>query len=165
MPSGTSTSIRCSLAPAVTAARSALRARYWRYQRHAQESAKPTAAATTIRPQAVGVSLLSSSFTSASLRDHRGQRGQLRLDLNARAGAREQRRQALGHRHLAPDERLDDLRELRRVRGADEHPAARGAPLGAQALPGLRRGCRVRAPDLPVLLVADADAGADLLIR
>ncbi len=64
----------------------------------------------------------------------------------------------------APDQRLDDLAELRRMRGRHQHPAAAVAALRGQPRIGFGGGGRMRAPDLAELLVAGADARADRLI-
>src|SRR5215469_6303368 len=163
MPSGTSESFTWSAQPAVTSPWSALRARYCRYQRQAQKSRKPSAAAATISSQTIGGSLCSSS-TSSLPQQHLAQRSERCVDLNILRRPREQARQRLRYRDLAPDERLDDLAELRGVCGRHEHPASLAPPCWRQPLPGFRRGGGVWAPHLAILAIACADAGADLVI-
>src|SRR5215469_16145915 len=162
MPSGTSVPTRWSAVPSVIAACRALRARYWRYQRHAQNSRKPSAAAATITIQAAGGNLLSSS--TSLLPQHRAQCRKCGVDLNILRRAGEQARQGFGYRHLAADQRLDDLAELGGVRGRHEHPAPLAAARGRKAVPGFRRGGRVRAPDLAVVAITRLDPRADLII-
>src|SRR4029077_18104736 len=153
MPSGTRASIRWSVAPAVTALRSALRALYLRYQRHNSDSPKPNATAPATSTQTIGGNWLSSS-TSVPLFKKRAQRAQVRVDFNTLRRPREQFRERLRHRHRSPDERLADPAELGRVRRRHQPPPPLTAGLRRQPLPRLRGGCGVRAPDLAESAVA-----------
>src|SRR6185312_1790820 len=168
MPSGTSTSTAWSDPAAMTARRSDLRARYWRYQRHSQEMPNPSAAAIAMRAHAVGGSLAMSS-TSTTLRSRTVpqrtlQRCQLGIDLGALRRPCKQLGERLRHGHLAADQRLDDLAEFRRMRRRYQQPAAAVAALSRQPRVSLGGGGGVRAPDLAELLIARAYAGADGLI-
>ena len=121
---------------AVTAARSALRARYWRYQRHAHEQREAQrGGAARSAPRRSG-SACSAHPRQAFSSRARAQRAQVGVDLGTLRRPREQRRKALGHRHLRARS------AARRSRGnlagcavATSTQRPRGAPRLAAAAP------------------------------
>src|SRR5579863_6536244 len=168
IPSGTSTSMTWSDPVAVTAIRNDLRWLYCRYQRHSHETPNPSPAAAAMRTQAVGGSF-SISSTSTTLRhpaipQRVAERCQVGVDLGTLGRSGKQFCQRFRHGDVAADQRRDDLAELGRMGGGDQHPAACSAAFRGKPRIRLRGSGRVRAPDLAEFLVTRADARTNGLV-